>query len=67
MKRIMKIMLTIGMFIAFLSTVPVKAEYNETENGEEDNYYKKAEYPENAERHGLCTPLPVVIARRVYR
>lgn len=25
-------MLTIGMFIAFLSTVPVKAEYNETEN-----------------------------------
>ena len=31
-KRIMKIMLTIGMFIAFLSTVPVKAEYNETEN-----------------------------------
>ena len=32
MKRIMKIMLTIGMFIAFLSTVPVKAEYNETEN-----------------------------------
>ena len=32
MKRMLKVLLSMGMFVAFMSTMPVKAEYNEPEN-----------------------------------